>query len=331
MVKPAQLVPICMRLVVISIISSLLYNFVGRMKDGTYTNESALPLYLLCFATCCFRIFCNHAGGHRYFAHKSFKCAPWLVQVMAFTIAETELGLFFMWAFQHNEHHAKCDVGGDDHSPHKDGFWAVQFGYTEGMADLVPRMLKLVGPGAPRNEQLRTKYESDISWLDIPANLLIFFGSIAMWGVVGKYLGYPPADFILWGSSLPRFLSCQAMALTNSAAHMFGDRPYTGNNHAPFPKCMATNCWWVSLLNGGEGWHNNHHAFCLSARHGLLWHEIDAVWMTLRVLAHCGVVWDMIEVTDEVRTSPRTPSKVMNFERKYQVLYTTDLLQKVVE
>mmetsp|Transcript_9253 Transcript_9253/g.20265 ORF Transcript_9253/g.20265 Transcript_9253/m.20265 type:complete len:142 (-) Transcript_9253:130-555(-) len=113
------------------------------------------------------------------------------------------------------------------------------------MADLVPRMLKLVGPGAPRNEQLRTKYESDISWLDIPANLLIFFGSIAMWGVVGKYLGYPPADFILWGSSLPRFLSCQAMALTNSAAHMFGDRPYTGNNHAPFPKCMATNCWYT--------------------------------------------------------------------------------------
>ncbi|KAJ1404500.1 hypothetical protein B484DRAFT_404758 [Ochromonadaceae sp. CCMP2298] len=129
MLKPAQLAPICMRLVVISIISSLLYNFVGRMKDGT----------------------------HRYFAHKSFKCAPWLVQVMAFTIAETELGLLFMWIFQ-----------------------AVQFGCTEGMADLAPRMLKLVGPGAPRNEQLRTKYESDISWLDIPANFLIFFGSIAM-------------------------------------------------------------------------------------------------------------------------------------------------------
>src|SRR5689334_24719339 len=29
------------------------------------------------------------------------------------------------------------------------------------------------------------------------------------------------------------------------------------------------NSWWVALLSFGEGWHNNHHAYPSSARHGL--------------------------------------------------------------
>jgi stearoyl-CoA desaturase (delta-9 desaturase) len=29
------------------------------------------------------------------------------------------------------------------------------------------------------------------------------------------------------------------------------------------------NCWWVALLTYGEGWHNNHHAYQYSARHGM--------------------------------------------------------------
>jgi stearoyl-CoA desaturase (delta-9 desaturase) len=35
------------------------------------------------------------------------------------------------------------------------------------------------------------------------------------------------------------------------------------------------NNWWVALLTGGEGWHNNHHAHPVSARHGLTWYEFD--------------------------------------------------------
>ena len=46
----------------------------------------------------------------------------------------------------------------------------------------------------------------------------------------------------------------------------------------------STNCWWVALLSFGEGWHNNHHAFPFSARHGLRWFEIDMTWWHVRVL-----------------------------------------------
>jgi hypothetical protein len=37
----------------------------------------------------------------------------------------------------------------------------------------------------------------------------------------------------------------------------------------------SRNSWWVALLTFGEGWHNNHHAHPVSARHGLAWYEFD--------------------------------------------------------
>jgi stearoyl-CoA desaturase (delta-9 desaturase) len=46
----------------------------------------------------------------------------------------------------------------------------------------------------------------------------------------------------------------------------------------------STNNWWVAILAWGEGWHNNHHAFPFSARHGLRWFEFDATWCTIKVL-----------------------------------------------
>jgi stearoyl-CoA desaturase (delta-9 desaturase) len=39
----------------------------------------------------------------------------------------------------------------------------------------------------------------------------------------------------------------------------------------------------------GEGWHNNHHAFQSSARHGLRWWELDMTWLTVRFLQRLGL------------------------------------------
>jgi stearoyl-CoA desaturase (delta-9 desaturase) len=40
----------------------------------------------------------------------------------------------------------------------------------------------------------------------------------------------------------------------------------------------------VALLVFGEGWHNNHHAFPRSARHGLGRLQLDLSWWTIRCL-----------------------------------------------
>ena len=51
----------------------------------------------------------------------------------------------------------------------------------------------------------------------------------------------------------------------------------------------STNLWWVALLTYGEGWHNNHHAFQTSARHGLRWWEVDMTYVAIRVLSAVGL------------------------------------------
>jgi stearoyl-CoA desaturase (delta-9 desaturase) len=43
------------------------------------------------------------------------------------------------------------------------------------------------------------------------------------------------------------------------------------------------------LLSFGEGWHNNHHAYQYSARHGLEWWEIDLTWITIQLLQLVGL------------------------------------------
>lgn len=42
---------------------------------------------------------------------------------------------------------------------------------------------------------------------------------------------------------------------------------------------QSRNNWWVGLLAFGEGWHNNHHAFEFSARHGLKDGQADMTWL----------------------------------------------------
>jgi fatty-acid desaturase len=74
--------------------------------------------------------------------------------------------------------------------------------------------------------------------------------------------------------------------LTSDAAHVWGYRTYDTPEG-------SRNLWWVGLLAWGEGWHNNHHAFQRSARHGLAWWELDATWLVISGLAQLGLVRDI--------------------------------------
>ena len=51
----------------------------------------------------------------------------------------------------------------------------------------------------------------------------------------------------------------------------------------------SRNNWWVALLTGGEGWHNNHHAHPVSARHGLAWYEFDLNYYGIWIMGQLGL------------------------------------------
>jgi stearoyl-CoA desaturase (delta-9 desaturase) len=91
--------------------------------------------------------------------------------------------------------------------------------------------------------------------------------------------GWP---FVVWGIFVRLVAVFHCTWLVNSATHQFGYRTYESGDR-------STNCWWVALLTYGEGWHNNHHAFQYSARHGLKWWEIDTTWMMIQFLQTLGL------------------------------------------
>jgi stearoyl-CoA desaturase (delta-9 desaturase) len=75
--------------------------------------------------------------------------------------------------------------------------------------------------------------------------------------------------------------------LVNSATHIWGYRNYVTSDN-------SRNLWWVGLLAFGEGWHNNHHAYQRSARHGHRWWEFDITYLVIRGMESVGLAWDVV-------------------------------------
>jgi stearoyl-CoA desaturase (delta-9 desaturase) len=111
---------------------------------------------------------------------------------------------------------------------------------------------------------------------------IVFAGLLYLWG------GW---SFVVWGILVRLVLVYHTTWLVNSATHKFGYRTYESGDR-------STNCWWVALLAYGEGWHNNHHTYQYSARHGLTWWEIDMTWMMIRGLQLLGLATKVKLVED---------------------------------
>jgi len=98
------------------------------------------------------------------------------------------------------------------------------------------------------------------------------------------FLAIGGLPWVVWGIFLRLVLVYHGTWFVNSAAHAFGYKNFQLAND------LSTNCWWVAILAYGEGWHNNHHAFPKSARHGLRPMEMDLTWMAIWTLKKMGLV-----------------------------------------
>jgi stearoyl-CoA desaturase (delta-9 desaturase) len=101
-------------------------------------------------------------------------------------------------------------------------------------------------------------------------------GQLALLYALG---GFP---VLVWGGALRIVWSYHITWFINSAAHMWGDQTYNTGD-------LSRNNCLLGILVFGEGWHNNHHAFEWSARHGLEWWQIDMIWLIIRLLEACGL------------------------------------------
>jgi fatty-acid desaturase len=70
----------------------------------------------------------------------------------------------------------------------------------------------------------------------------------------------------------------------------------------------------MSVTRSRLAWHNNHHAFPVSPRHGLKWYEIDVNWYGIWILKQLGLASHTSRTTLPARTplanlSPSIPER----------------------
>jgi stearoyl-CoA desaturase (delta-9 desaturase) len=159
----------------------------------------------------------------------------------------------------------------------------------------------LFGDGLHRDSSILQRYAPDLSrdpfhvwlsnwhWL---TNVVVGLFLLAVGGV----------PYVLWGIFFRTTWGLHSTWLVNSATHIWGSRRFSTRDD-------STNNWWVALLTFGEGWHNNHHAHPVSARHGLAWYEVDLNYVGIRTLQALGLAWDVktAKLTDS-RTTEDTRS-----------------------
>jgi stearoyl-CoA desaturase (delta-9 desaturase) len=211
-------------------------------------------------------------GFHRLLTHRSLKVPKPVEYACAILGVLALQGGPIEWISTHRAHHAHTDREGDPHDVHRGLLWShMEWLYRRNEARLTKEEQTRLAPDLANDRFYQFLENTYLFWQ-------IALGVVLL--VAGGW------SWLIWGVFVRCVLTYHITWLVNSAAHYNGYQSYrTGDK--------STNNWWVALLAWGEGWHNNHHAFPFSARHGLRWFELDFTWWTIKVLAWLKIARDV--------------------------------------
>ncbi len=236
-------------------------------------------------------------GYHRYFTHRSFKTSKPVVAILAALGSMAVEGPVLQWVADHRRHHQYSDEEGDPHSPHLDdegimgsirGMWHAHLGWL--INPKVKGSMRYIGD--LRKDKLVRKM-SKLFPVMVVVGLLIpaVLGGLLTWSWTGVFLGF------LWGGLVRIFLLHHVTWSINSVCHIWGQQPFDTHDH-------SRNNVIMGVLALGEGWHNNHHAFQSSARHGLRWWQFDLSYIIIVLMSKLGIVYD-VKVPSKERISAK--------------------------
>ena len=225
-------------------------------------------------------------GYHRLFTHRSFQTVPAIEFILAVLGSMAVQGDLIKWVAIHRKHHQHSDAPGDPHSPHDygsgvwgviRGFWHAHIGWFFGED---PVNLSRYVKDLQQSVMLRWVSYLFPVWILLGLAIPCVAGGLIIGGWQGYVLG------LLWGGFARVFFVHHYTWSINSICHIWGTQPYPGID-------QSKNNTFIGITALGEGWHNNHHAFPTSARHGLKWWQIDVSYMLIRALEMVGLAWNV--------------------------------------
>ncbi len=241
-------------------------------------------------------------GFHRLLTHRSFKCHRFVRAGFAALGSAAAEGPVIDWVATHRKHHVFSDVAGDPHSPHVDH----GSGWRGAIRGLVHAHLGWVFSDMEVADERR--YAKDlvddplIRFVDRTFVLWVILGLAAAFGLGVALSGTVAGGLtaLLWGGAARIFLMHHATFSINSICHFFGYQTYDTAD-------QSRNVPWLAIPTWGEAWHNNHHAFPTSYRHGLRWWQIDPSAMIIRAMEAVGLAWDVVRVDLERQAKKALP------------------------
>ena len=211
-------------------------------------------------------------GYHRLLTHRGFKTPKWVEYALSlFGTLALQSGPL-SWVTTHRIHHAFTETEKDPHSPRSGAYWAhigwIFRGTSQNQSEVTMRRYCPDFADDTVHQFLNKYY-----WLPvvIVGVLLLAIGGVGM---------------LLWGIFFRTVIGWHFTWLVNSATHLWGTRRFETRDD-------SRNNGLIAAVTFGEGWHNNHHAYPRSAKHGLTWYEFDINWIQIWVMEKVGLVKDV--------------------------------------
>jgi stearoyl-CoA desaturase (Delta-9 desaturase) len=225
-------------------------------------------------------------GFHRLFTHRSFETNRFVQFIFAVLGSMAVQGPLLEWVALHRRHHQHSDEVEDPHSPHHQGggLWGVVKGLWHAhlgwMFAAKPPNLQAYVKDLNHSKLLRAVSVLFPLWvlasLLIPASL----GWLLVGTSSGAWTGF------VWGGLVRIFFVHHVTWSINSVCHVWGRQPFHSHD-------QSRDNVFFGVIGMGEGWHNTHHAFPTSARHGLRWWQIDVSYWVIRGLELLGLAWNV--------------------------------------
>ncbi len=211
-------------------------------------------------------------GYHRLLTHRGYKTPKWMEYFLTLCGTLALEGGPIFWVATHRIHHQHSDHEGDPHTPREGTYWA-HMGWI------------MTGKAMHHDTEVLARYTPDLSKDPFHVGLTKWHWVTNV--VVGlALLAFGGWTYVLWGTFFRTTFGLHCTWLVNSATHIFGSQRFKTRDD-------SKNSFWVAMLTFGEGWHNNHHAHPVSARHGLAWYEFDMNWIGISALKMLGLAWDI--------------------------------------
>lgn len=235
-------------------------------------------------------------GYHRLFAHRSFETVRPVRMILTVLGSMAAQGPVLRWVATHRRHHQHSDQLEDPHSPNQfggsargvlAGFWHAHVAW---IFKPEPPNLRRYVRDLEADPVVRITSRLFGVWVLLGLLIPTVLGGVLSGTWWGAFLG------LLWGGLVRIFLGHHVTWSINSICHLWGRRPYNSPD-------KSRNNFVFGILGMGEGWHNNHHTFPSSARHGLRWWQFDLSYLTIRVMEWVGLARRVrVPARERVRT-----------------------------